>query len=238
MFSFLRRKKVKVSDEVLLDLREDLVLEYENSINRIREMLSLANSEQERRTLYESITKIIRNDLQYDHISKILYADKRPSDEFYLLPSFYVNEKGVKVNVLDGVEARMVDLTETSIVTTPWAKQRFVDQLLNFREKPFAYDKENHDAYYYEGFGICYIKNGNHSVGAGIVHGKGEVPAKVVDVHEIINHVHTDGKYWYNSHTNKKFEKKVSGKYYEVFDFRIAILFTMLQDMEQGHWES
>lgn len=230
MFSFLKRNKNKVSDEVLLDVREDFVLEYENSINRIRRMLSSAKTEQEKQILYETIMKIIRNDLQYDHISEILYADKRPSVEYYLLPSFYVNEKGVKVNVLDGKETKMIDLTEVSIVTTPWVKQRLVEQLLYFRKNPFVYDENNHDAYYYKGIGICYIKNGNHSIGAGVVHEKGEIPATVVDVYEIINHVHTDGKHWYNSHTNERFEK-LAGKYYEVFDFRVAILFTLLQDM-------
>lgn len=68
---------------------------------------------------------------------------------------------------------------------------------------------------------LCHVYNGNHSIHIGTYLKKSEIESEVCRTELLYSHCHTNGEYWYNSHTGKIISK--------VNDFRIAALYYAAQ---------
>ena len=103
------------------------------------------------------------------------------------------------------------------IYIQPWNNERTFNNLINLVNKDFKFDKINHKSIYYKDINLCYVFNGNHSINAGKYLKKGSIISQKLDLTQIYPHVFSDGRNWYNIHTNEI--------YYKVDDFRLASLF-------------
>jgi len=167
--------------------------------------------------ILDFILEVVKEDLKTDLLSHIFYSEVDFRREINCpFPLYYDNKQGDKLLIIKE-ENTEVDLTKNCILVLPWRRNRLHDQIINISTNDFIYDKRNHRAYYFPYISLCYIYNGNHSIASGIVHKKGMIEAEQFDITKLFEHVHTDGQYWYNSHTNEK-----TGN---ITDFRIGIIY-------------
>lgn len=170
--------------------------------------------------LLDFVLKAIREDVKTDLLSTILYSERHFEKKlhYYLFPFDYVDEQGKSHNIyLEISESKTISLADECVWVMPWDRVRLKYSILNIFKTDFEYDESNHKAYYYKQLDICHVTNGNHSISSGTVYRKGYIKAQVVDISKMFDHVHTDGKCWYNSHDGTKLR--------DVDDFRIAIMF-------------
>lgn len=140
----------------------------------------------------------------------------QPTTPFNLpFPSRVYDEKGNEI-VIYGAKTE-VSLESSSIYVRPWENNRAFDSIIYLSNKDFVYDKDNHGSYYYDDIDLCYVYNGNHSINAGRYFKKGKITSVCCNMVLLYEHCFTDGKAWYNSHTNEVL--------FSVDDFRLAALY-------------
>lgn len=114
-------------------------------------------------------------------------------------------------------KTRQVDLAQDCILVLPWRRDSLWSKIRLLAKDEFEFSRTNHRGLYFTHMRLCVVVNGRHSVTAGIHHKKGVIEVPVVNVSKLFKHVHTDGAYWYNSHTGEKLR--------DLMDFRIGILY-------------
>ncbi|MBP1547195.1 MAG: hypothetical protein J6A37_11425 [Oscillospiraceae bacterium] len=169
--------------------------------------------------LLDYIVDMLKEDICSGSAAKVLMSSfSSPFHQF--IPYYYKDESGMKHSALSK-ERQCVSLGEAHIYICPWNKERIPDNLFRLKQVPFRFDNENHKSYYYTDIDLCHVYNGNHSIHIGIYLKKGEIESDVCRTELLYPHCHTDGEYWYNSHTGEKISK--------VADFRIAALYYVAQ---------
>ena len=106
------------------------------------------------------------------------------------------------------------------ILTSIWTSDRIVDNITNigkgmvnkhfydqwiYKDNAFEYYPTNHMTSYIYPLGITQVKNGNHSIFAGMNKGEGEIKAEeIYDVSHLYDIYHFDGTYLVNDQTGEK----------------------------------
>lgn len=195
--------------------------EFEYSMDFVRGTLEHEKEEQDKIIILDFMLDVIRNDLQYDVLTTILYSSECFSREInFLFPIYYYDELGNKFNTYPNEKTyRNVDLSKDCILVIPWDRERLRNSIKNIFRNEFEYHDSNHLSYYFTHIDICHAYNGLHSISAGVGHKKGFIKAVECDISKLFNHIYTDGESWYNCHNNDKLD--------DVFDFRVAILYEL-----------
>lgn len=179
--------------------------------------------------IIDFVMEAIREDLKMDYLTSILYSKvhKVMNDvRNPLLPSTYYNKHGEGFSIyIDETTEKEVYLATDCVLAVPWDLTRYKKRLIDLSLNPFVYKKTNHKVNYYVELGLSHVDGGKHSIGAGIVYKKGIILAREVSLAKMFPHVYTDGRYWFNQHTNNPL--KVRDESLKVFDFRIAILYEL-----------
>ena len=97
--------------------------------------------------------------------------------------------------------------------TRPWNRQRYIDNLCYLASRqpemePIDWREDyNHYVTLVLPWRFFLVGTGNHSMMAGIATGLGEVtPQEINDYSWLLSKFHTDGRYWFDSETNKKID--------------------------------
>lgn len=205
--------------------------EFQEAIRTVNAFLKETNDPQEKKCILDYTMEVVRNDLKYDLLTRILYSrDWLSPWEWPPFPVVYFNEKGERLETFkDENGLKIVDLAVDCVLSIPWDKERLRRSIQNIGTTQFQFDNKNHTAYYFEPLNICYVAKGLHSTAAGIGLGKGYIQAVKYDISVLFNHVRTDGKYWYGKHNVQTLGM--------LRDFRIGILFELAcirQNLEMG----
>lgn len=225
---FDRIKKVKESKYLREGLHGDIG--YYTAIDRTKLFVNNADKEEEKLTIIDFVMRLVKNDLKYDALSKIIYNGMHKGYlPPYIIPTYYVNNVGEKVNVLENnrkKECVDISLSSESVIVMPWKDNSFVSSILRFKTESFVMDKNNHYAYYYPEIDVCHIAGGLHSAGACTVYKKGTIKAQVVHINKLFDNVSTNGSYWLHPKT-KEVYRHLTGEKLKVSDFRIAVLYEL-----------
>lgn len=142
----------------------------------------------------------------------------QPSEPYnYPFPNSVYDENGNTINGRKGIIE--IELDKTDIYVRPWNVERQFKSILSLKDIEFEYDKTNHWSLYYSDINLCYVFNGNHSINAGKYFKKGKINSEYLDLTLLYPHCYTDGKHWYNSHTNDIIA--------DVDDFRLATIYEL-----------
>ncbi|EDT14291.1 DUF6710 family protein [Clostridium perfringens] len=208
---------------------------YNNSLEGFYNCISFAKeiiSKEKRKDsilLLDYMMNTIKNDLKYSLSSDILYKKEHEVIEFRgeFLPNSVQDEKGEIINCCKR-ENKTINTKKDIIISIPWNRKRKISGIKYLSRKPFEYKFTNHAGQYYTNIDLTYITGGIHSISSGDELCKECIfeVEYIVEVNNLYNHLYTDGFYWYNKHTRKVIESKVSGKL-QVLDVRIAILFEL-----------
>ncbi len=177
--------------------------------------------------LLNFVMEIIKNDLKYDLLTKVLYTRRHLSSWGWPpFPLVCYDENGDRIEVFaDAGKKRAVNLAEDCVLVVPWDRRRLRLTVETVGTDGFEFDRLNHWAYYFSPIDICYVFNGKHSIAAGVGHKRGYIEAAEHDVSVIFDHVYTDGRYWYSRHSGAKLGP--------LYDFRIGILFELAWQKSQ-----
>lgn len=169
--------------------------------------------------LLDYIVDMLREDICSGNAAMVLMMPFS-SPFFDFIPTGYEDENGKQCSILCD-EKQRVNLAEAHIYLCPWEKDRIPNNLFRLRQDSFRFDCDNHKSHYYTDIDLCHVYNGNHSIHIGTYLKKGEIESEVCRTEQLYSHCHTNGEYWYNSHTGKII--------FKVNDFRIAALYYAAQ---------
>lgn len=219
-FKFRGRKKEPIADEEYM-LRSPGI-GYRNALEFINITLEdKENSEKE--DLLNYYMTVIRQDIQSDYLTAILYRNEYFDQTIMpLFPTFYYDEVGNMRHALCETY-QQIDLASNdfTVITFPWRQDSLVDAILGIFKKKFEFDQHDHDAIYYKGLGVVCVKSGKHSISAALVKREGQISTNVYDICELYPHVKVDkeGRKWINLHNEEVLT--------EVRDFRLALLYEL-----------
>lgn len=221
--SLFRKKAVKYKETIKMDGTEYVQSSrsFYHTIQLAEIWLEEEKNVEDKIVLLDYLLTVIREDLQTDILTTIIYSKEHFKGELptLMFPYYYDKEgKNHKVNESE-TPIKVVDLATDCVLVMPWRRDKLKTAIKELKNKVFS-QSGNHIARYYSHIDVCYVYNGLHSTGAAIGHKKGKLKAYEVDVSKLFDHLHTDGEYWYNSHTNETYKMKV-------FDFRFAILYEL-----------
>lgn len=193
--------------------------EFGYAMEFVKQTLEYEKTNEDRIIVLNFISELIKEDLKTNLLTTIFY-NKEPLEKEITLPFPFYFEDGFGRQAslsTEGGNTKEVDLTNDCVIVLAWDRDRMRNSIKNIFRNPFQFSSTNHLAYYYSYVDICYAYNGTHSISAGIVHRKGSILAKVVDIRPLFDHIYTDGVYWYNQHNHSKI--------CELWDFRIGVIF-------------
>jgi len=177
-------------------------------------------SEDRRLFVLDFLLEVVRNDLKYDQLTKILY---RRGVEPWLWPPFppvCPDGEGSRIEVFPGEpRERLVSLADECVVVVPWDRRRLRSSVETVGAQGFEFDDRNHRAWYFVPLDICWVFNGKHSIAAGVGLRRGHIRAFECDVSVLFDHVRTDGACWYSRHSGERLGA--------LCDFRIGVLFEL-----------
>ena len=167
--------------------------------------------------------EVIRNDLKYDQLTKMLYARKSfPSWGWPPFPLVCLDGSGNRIEVFrDEGKRRTVSLADDCVLVLPWDLRRLQLSTEAVGTKGFQLDI----AHWFSPLDICYVSNGKHSIAAGVGHKSGHIEAVKHDASVLFDHVCTDGGHWRSRHTGEELGR--------VHDFRIAVLFELARQRRE-----
>lgn len=199
--------------------------ELRNTMNLLQGWLKKEENVEDKILLIDFLMSVIREDLQTDILSTMLYTKEHSTKDLplFMFPSPCYDQNGREFRIESDVDddiTRTIDLATDCVIVLPWVRERFREAIVEIISKGFRRDPGNHHAQYYKYMDISYAHNGRHSIGVGAGLKEGTIQAVDVDVGILFDHLHTDGEQWYNSHTNEPYNMKV-------FDFRFAILYEL-----------
>ena len=193
--------------------------EFSEAMNLIRGWLKGATFDEQIAVL-DFVLESVREDVKTDLLTAILYYEVHfeESLQTYLFPAFFYDENGNQCKTYEELTGtKTVSLSDDCVWVMPWDRSRLRDSIFKIFKEGFKQERDNHRAYYYTHLDICHVVGGMHSAASAVAQKKGFIEAQVVDISKMFDHVHTDGKCWYNSHDGTKLR--------DVDDFRIAIMF-------------
>lgn len=220
MYKLFEKKKKKTDYDYLKELGFQISKkEYEHAIKRVDSFFNSKLSSNEDKRLYlESLIKIVKMDLQQEHLAWFLYGnrDKAGGYSTFYFPTECKDNNGNNINIRSSTQKKQLDLKKECVLVRPWEDSRLLGHIK--RESDFKYDDMNHKGNYYRGLDITVIYNGLHSITDCILNrDKGSIIVDELYCDEFFDFIYTDGEYWYNSYDNSVISV--------VIDFRIAILF-------------
>lgn len=167
--------------------------------------------------------EVIRNDLKYDLLTKMLYARKSfPSWGWPPFPVVCFDENGDRIEVFkDEEKKRLVSLADDCVLVLPWDLRRLQLSAEAVGTKGFELDM----AHCFSPLDICYVSNGKRSIAAGVGRKRGCIEAVEHDVGALFDHVCTDGRYWYSRHSGDRLSS--------LYDFRIGVLFELARQRRE-----
>lgn len=161
---------------------------------------------------------------------KIDLASNRKLDSIYglsweddLFPDSFKIGVSKKVKGVQGLGiVQEFPLNEQTYIST-WKPISLLDIFKDVKKTGFKADC-NHRARYYQELDWLQVYNGKHSATAGTVLG-GLVPAEIVSIKNMYDHIWTDGAYWYCPESFGE-DKRV----WKTIDFRVAVLYELSKD--------
>lgn len=222
--SLFRKKAVKYKETIKMDGTEYVQSSrsFYHTIQLAEIWLEEEKNAEDKIVLLDYLLTVIREDLQSDVLTTIIYSKEHFDKELpaLMFPYQYFDKNRNEHKVGESeFPVKEVNLATDCVLVMPWDRSRFKNTIKELKNRSF-HQSGNHLARYYSHIDVCYVYNGLHSTGAAIGHKKGKLKAYLVDVSKLFDHLHTDGEYWYNSHTNEAYKMKV-------FDFRFAILYEL-----------
>ncbi|MGF1883941.1 DUF6710 family protein [Vibrio splendidus] len=117
-------------------------------------------------------------------------------------------------------EEVIVDLAYDVIFAWPWSKSRYLENLSYLSDNNVEWLQDyNHQVVLVMPWRVAFVECGNHSIFAGVVHGKGQVtPQKVVDATCLLSKFKTDGVDWIDIDSSKKIGKVTNYRNAAVFE--------------------
>lgn len=215
---YLNSKKDKIQKESYYNPCPKI--EYSFAMDYINYTLELEKNLEDKINMIKFIMGVVKNDIQYDLISKFLYSDMEeikitaPIPISLMSKNLHDHDKMILIS-----SDKMVDLSKDTIILLPWDRFRFPDTVRSIYKDEFVYIESNHKAYYYSDIDLCYVHNGNHSITTGIIKKEGIIKADEYDIKGLFKNLTTDGASWYINNDKEPLK--------EVFDFRIAILYEL-----------
>lgn len=190
---------------------------YNQSKRWLDLLISCAKNDEEKRLVIDYVIEILKRDLQYDTMSRIIYNNKQ--NFRFLFPYQYLDQDGDMKSIFCEEEEKEIDLSKDFILSCPWNYSRLPNALGFIKRDSFKFMENNHFGMYFKPIDLCLIYNGYHSITSGIYLEQGTITIKkVYDITPLFSNVFTDGYHWYSVHTNEILFLKIE-------DFRIAILF-------------
>ncbi len=196
--------------------------EFDYAIKRVDEIIENNNfTISEKISLLENIIKMIKLDLQYETLVSAFYYKKYKNPFLYFyLPESYKDENGDIKEINSIIQGQYIDLEKDCVLVSPCIIKKMLNAL-KIKDK-FSYSPTNHLSKYYDVLDICVVYNGIHSISNFILKKEsGYIKSNLYETKILLNHIYTDGIYWYN-----KFDSSIIDL---VIDFRIAIIFTIIQ---------
>ena len=201
--------------------------EYNHAIKKVDSFFSNELLSNEDKRLYlKSLIKIVKMDLQQEHLAWFLYGDRDRGGGYstYYFPLTCKDNNGNTINIRSLNKTKQIDLKKECVLVRPWENNRLLKHIK--RKSDFEYDDLNHMGDYYRGLDITVIYNGLHSITDCILNrDKGSIIVDELLCDELFDYISTDGEYWYNSYDNSVISI--------VIDFRIAILFELNKKLIQ-----
>lgn len=150
-------------------------------------------------------------------------TDARPNmtpSEFFFEGLIQVQSyEKMKEGELDGADYPL-SLASDMVLPWPWSLSRYIDNVSRIgshKGRPWKQDKMNHYVDLWLPWRICFVRNGNHSITAGILAGEGMlIPEHVYDMSWLFDMVRADGNHWFVN--GKKAEAVKSGRSAAVFE--------------------
>jgi hypothetical protein len=142
----------------------------------------------------------------------------------------YVTYDALKENEIADTEF-FLHLAKHLVFPWPWKYERYVNALATIGSKKHTPNKifpwirdtawrqdSNHYVTLWLPWGLGFVDGGNHSIAAGILAGEGTIkPRHVYDMQFLLQLIHNDGLYWYETKTKKKLSP--------VENYRVAAVF-------------
>ncbi|HBT48667.1 MAG TPA: hypothetical protein DEA61_02160 [Caldanaerobacter subterraneus] len=214
--NFFRKKKRSFLE------RLDPAYEFKYALEFAQQVCEEEKTKEDQILILDYMLSVIREDLKYDVLTNIFYKEKWFDKGLRLplpFPYYYYNKEGIKFSIYEAdFKPKKVDLAKECVLVFPWHREKMRESIKNIGKNEFVFQRTNHKAFYFSPVNICFVYNGNHSIGAGIGFKKGYIEAAEYDVTKLFEHVYTDGLYWYNRHNNQKLED-------DLLDFRIGIIY-------------
>ncbi|MHA3928350.1 DUF6710 family protein [Klebsiella oxytoca] len=142
-----------------------------------------------------------------------------PSEFFFKGLIQVLSYEKMKEGEMDGADYPL-SLASDMVLPWPWDLTRYIDNVSHIgthKGRPWKHDKMNHYVDLWLPWRICFVRNGNHSITAGILAGEGTlIPEYVYDMSWLFDMVRTDGNHWFVN--GKKAEAVKSGRSAAVFE--------------------
>lgn len=197
--------------------------EFGFTMEFIKEALKHEKTKHDKTIILDFVISIVKQDLQSDMLTKILYNEKHfEINNTPLFPRKYYDEGGGCYRLEEDINImKKVDLSKDCVVVLPWDRNRMKYSIKRIYQEGFKFHPSNHFATYFSYVGICYVTNGYHSITSGIGYKQGYIEATVCDIEPLFKHIYTDGANWYNQHNKKILDP--------LFDFRVGIVFELVK---------
>lgn len=176
--------------KLVKELQDSYKLCYTN-ISQILNSSTL--SDNEKILNLKHISYLIKNDIKYDYLSRLLYT-KLMKKEHLEQKHKLQNNYSVLTSRFITEDFKEINLKEDICISCPYIFSKFTSNNITIKNKGFVYHNNNHYAYYYTGIDITIIINGFHSCSSGILQG-GKILARVVDVLYDDIEVNNSGEY-------------------------------------------
>lgn len=203
----LERLFKKIANIFVVDPRK----EFGFAIDFVKGAIEDEEKQEDKLKILSFIEELIKEDLQSDMLTKIIYNPNQYLNRTSWFPLSYLPYDVTQAPIIK------IDLSTTCVIAYPWNRGRYKKMIKTLSKEDFKFYKINHFAEYYVPLDICFVTNGHHSIAAGCGYKKGWIEAKEIDITPLFEKIHTDGQNWYESATGKLI--------FDVPDFRIAILF-------------
>lgn len=203
-------------------IKQDLA-SYTDFAEVINSWLREADTVEAKLDMLDFAAEIIRNEwVAFSH-AKALHNE---SDNLKLncLPIQCFDKSGNAIEYRSRKRMAEISFSETPTAVSVWSAQRFVRAISDVRANGFIYSERFHIDYFHE-IDAAYVTQGNHHCAAAVYLATGKAYASVISFRDLYAHLTTDGKKWYNAHTNEMLGA--------VTDWRFAVLYSV----KRVHWQ-
>lgn len=191
--------------------------EYDHALREIKYFIKRFRTTEEKLKALDYVLFVFRTEYAARARSRIFRWDI-PLPISSMIPTDYVDASGAKCDSYKGIKE--IKLT-SDVAIAAWKPDRLEKIMPVIAKEGFTEDPGNHIAMYFTCINLAVISQGNHSASIGVFLNSGSVHAHVYDLAELFDHTFTDGREWYNEHTQESFAS--------VADRYLALLYTIAQ---------